>query len=64
MPAIEQTIADVNVRSHTFHFRHSGNDRRFEDSERLQCLPRRQIDSMGHGCPKDMGGPLTWRVAE
>ena len=39
--------------------RYSGNDRRFENSQRLQRMPRRQIDGMGHGCPKDMGGPLT-----
>ena len=32
MPKIEQTIADVNVRSHTFRVHHAGDDRRAEDS--------------------------------
>ena len=40
-------------------FRHSGNDRRFEDSERLQCLSRRQVDGMGRYCLEVVGGSLT-----
>ena len=44
--------------------RHSSNDRRIENSECLQRLPRRQINGMGHGCRKDMGGPVTLALAQ
>ena len=41
MPKIAQTIADQNVRSHTFHFRNARRHQRrnAEDSKCLQCLP-------------------------
>ena len=36
MPKIAQTIADQNVRSHTFHFVTPGDTESLEDSECLQ----------------------------
>ena len=48
MPKIEQTIADQNVRSHTFHFVCRA-DRHDEDSECLQPVPHRQVHGMGDG---------------
>ena len=47
MPKIEQTIADVNVRSHTFKFIPPATTDSLEGAERLQRLPHRQVDRVG-----------------
>ena len=47
MPKIEQTIADVNVRSHTFTLRDARSHRARKDSERVQRVPHRQDHTVG-----------------
>jgi hypothetical protein len=42
MPKIEQTVADVNVRSHTFRFHHADDDGPLQDSQSVYDVPCRQ----------------------
>ena len=59
MPQIAQTLADVNVRSHTFHFVTPSADRDAENSERLQRLSCRQDDRLGQCGAQKLERPLT-----
>jgi hypothetical protein len=47
MPKIEQTIADVNVSSRTFHFVYPERTESLKNPQRMQCLPQGQVNCVG-----------------
>ena len=63
MPKIEQTIADVNVRSHTFRFISPAQTDDAENSERLQSLPHGQDDGVGDSGAAKLDGSLALACA-
>jgi hypothetical protein len=59
MPKIQQTIADVNVRSHTFHFVTPATTDALKIPNACNVCHTDKSTAWAKACPKDMGGPLT-----
>ena len=56
MPKIEQTIADVNVRSHTFKFITPAMTDELQDPEPVHDLPHGSNDRVGERDAEVVGG--------
>ena len=63
MPKIEQTIADVKVRSHTFKFISPAMTEALQDAERVHDLPHRQDERVGDRGAAKWPELSPWRVA-